>query len=228
MLGDSRSMEHVFSDLTRMTLLIVGALFPIVNPPQSIPIYLSLTGGLPAESRSVLPRKIALNGFGLLFGSVLVGTHILAFFGISLPVVQMAGGLLLVAAGWKLLNRPDEDEKSQELPVKPVTPSYLSRRAFFPLTMPLTVGPGSISVAIAVGANRPPGSEGQWFLPVAALLGCTAVAAAIYVTYRYAREIGRFVGDSVMNVIIRLSSFILMCIGFQIGWNGISKLLASI
>src|SRR6266850_3608744 len=107
-------MHEAIAELVRTTLLIVGALFPIVNTPQNIPIFLTLTAGLSRESRSVLARKVAVNGFALLIVSVLIGTHILAFFGISLPVVQVGGGLVVTAAGWKLLSRPDDDDKEPE------------------------------------------------------------------------------------------------------------------
>ena len=90
-------MDDAITELVRPTLLLVGALFPIVNTPQNIPVFLDLTRGLSTESRSILARKIALNSFGLLIVSVLIGTHILAFFGISLPVVQVAGGLMVMA-----------------------------------------------------------------------------------------------------------------------------------
>jgi multiple antibiotic resistance protein len=220
-------MHDAIAELVRTTLLIVAALFPIVNPPENIPIFLALTTGLSPENRSILARKIAINGFALLMVSLLIGTHILAFFGISLPIVQVGGGLVIVAAGWKLLNRPDEDEKTRGASPKPVQGAYLSRRAFYPLTLPLTVGPGSISVAIAVGANRTPGAATHWALPVAAFLGCAVIAAIIYVVYRFAEPIGRFLGDTAMSVVVRLSSFILLCIGVQIVWNGMSKLLIS-
>src|SRR6185295_10316097 len=106
-------MHDAIADLVRTTLLIVGALFPIVNTPQNIPIFLTLTAGLSRESRAVLARKIAVNGFGLLVVSVLIGTHILAFFGISLPVVQVGGGLVVMATAWKLLNREDDDKTAR-------------------------------------------------------------------------------------------------------------------
>jgi multiple antibiotic resistance protein len=220
-------MNDTIAELVRTTLLIVGALFPIVNPPENIPIFLALTTGLSSESRSVLARKVAVNGFALLLVSVLIGTHILAFFGISLPVVQVGGGLVVIATGWKLLNRADDDDRAPQ-PLTAPNRSYLSRRAFYPLTLPLTVGPGSISVAIAVGADRPPGSETHWFLPLAALLGCAAVALTIYFSYRFAEPVGRTLGDTAMNIIVRLWSFILLCIGVQILWNGASKLLPAI
>ncbi len=221
-------MHDAIAELVRTTLLIIGALLPIVNPPENIPIFLALTTGLSPENRSVLARKVAVNGFTLLVVSVLIGTHILAFFGISLPIVQVGGGLVLIAGGWKLLNRPDEEERAPDATPKSLKASYLSRRAFYPLTLPLTVGPGSISVAIAVGANRPPGSEMHWSLPVAAFLGCAVIAVTIYIVYRFAEPIGRILGDTAMSIIVRLSSFVLLCIGVQIVWNGVSKLLSTI
>jgi len=225
-------MHTAISELVRAALLIIGALFPIVDSPDNIPIFLTLTKGLSTESRAVLARKIAVNSFGILIVSVLIGTHILAFFGISLPVVQVGGGLIVTAVGWKLLNRPDDDTKAQESSSKPLKDAYLSaylaRRAFYPLTMPLTVGPGSISVAIAVGASQALGGEARWILPVAAFLGCVVIAGSIYLMYRFAEPIGRIVGETAMNVIFRLSAFILVCIGVQIVWNGTSALLQTI
>jgi multiple antibiotic resistance protein len=218
-------MRNALTELLKTALLVIGALFPIVNPVDNIPIFLSLTAGLSTNSRSVMARKIAIYGFILLIGSVLIGTHILSFFGISLPVVQLGGGFVVMAAGWMLLNKKDEDGIAHESAQTPVEASYLSKRAFYPLTLPLTVGPGSISVAIAVGANRPPGSELRWYLPIAAVLGCAALAVIIYLTYRFAEPIGRVVGETAMSIIIRLSSFILLCIGVQIAWNGASALV---
>jgi multiple antibiotic resistance protein len=90
------------------------------------------------------------------------------------------------------------------------------------------VGPGSISVAIAVGANRPQAGGSSWPYLVAAIVGATVVAITIYLSYRFAQSLARVFGDTAMNVIIRLSSFILLCIGVQIGWNGISALLRSV
>jgi multiple antibiotic resistance protein len=225
-------MHAAISELVRASLLIVGALFPIVDSPDNIPIFLALTRGLSTESRAVLARKIAINSFGILIVSVLIGTHILAFFGISLPVVQVGGGLIVTAVGWKLMNRPDDDAKAPESSSKPLKDAYLSaylaRRAFYPLTMPLTVGPGSISVAIAVGASQALGGEARWILPVAAFLACVVIAGSIYLMYRFAEPIGRIVGETAMNVIFRLSAFILVCIGVQIVWNGTSALLQTI
>jgi multiple antibiotic resistance protein len=221
-------MPNPLSDVAKYTLLVVGALFPIVNPIGNTPIFLSLTRGLSSHGRAALARMIALNGLVLILISIFIGTHILAFFGISLPVVQVGGGLIVISTGWTLLRQPDRDDGDEKGASKECHEADYSRQAFYPLTLPLTVGPGSISVAIAVGANRPEGSEWHWPLIAAMLLGSISIAASIYWSYRFAERIGRTLGDSAMNVIIRLSSFILVCIGVQITWNGVSALLRTV
>ncbi len=220
-------MNRALSELTSSTLLIVGALFPIVNPLGNTPIFLSLTRGLSGKGRAKLARAIAVNGLLLIVVSIFIGTHILAFFGISLPVVQVGGGLIVVSTGWTLLRHTDDDEDATDDAKRPCNDSNYMRQAFYPLTLPLTVGPGSISVAITVGANRTEGSEWRWPLITGLLLGAVLIAVSIYLSYRFAERIGQALGDAAMNVIIRLSSFILVCIGVQITWNGVSTLLRS-
>jgi multiple antibiotic resistance protein len=221
-------MPGAFSVLTKNTLLVFGALFPIVNPIGNTPIFLSLTRGLSGHGRKVLARMISVNGLILIVTSIFIGTHILAFFGISLPVVQVGGGLVVISTGWTLLRQPSDDDDDEKGSARECREMDYSRQAFYPLTLPLTVGPGTISVAITVGANRPEGSEWRWPLIAGMLLGSILIAVSIYVSYRFAEGIGRTLGDSSMNVIIRISSFILVCIGVQILWNGLSALLKTV
>lgn len=215
-------MPGAFSDLAKNVLLVVGALFPIVNPIGNTPIFLSLTRGLSEAGRARLSRIIALNGLILIIASIFIGTHILAFFGLSLPVVQVAGGLVVISTGWTLLRQPTDDREDAQQ--KECNEANYERQAFYPLTLPLTVGPGSISVAIAVGANRSEGSEWRWSLIAGMLLGAALISASIFLSYRFAQRLAKALGESAMNVIIRLSSFILLCIGVQILWNGLSAL----
>jgi multiple antibiotic resistance protein len=221
-------MPGTLSDLFKNVLLVVAALFPIVNPIGNTPIFLSLTRGLSSHGRIALARLIAINGLLLILASVFVGTYILAFFGISLPVVQVGGGLVVISTGWTLLRRPDDDDIDGSKVERDCDERNYARQAFYPLTLPLTVGPGSISVAIAVGANRREGSEWQWPLIGGMLIGSILIAASIYLSYRFAERLARALGEPAMNVIIRLSSFILLCIGVQILWNGASALLRTI
>lgn len=215
-------------ELARNTLLVVGALFPIVNPIGSTPIFLSLTRGLSGRGRAVLARMIAVNGLILILTSIFIGTYILAFFGISLPVVQVGGGLVVISTGWALLRQPSDDGDEGDGKGKECNEADFERQAFYPLTLPLTVGPGSISVAITVGANRPEGSELRWPVIGGLVLGSVLIALSIYWSYRFAERLGRTLGDSAMNVVIRISSFILVCIGVQILWNGLSALLRTV
>jgi multiple antibiotic resistance protein len=220
-------MGDTLSELVKNTLLLVGALFPIVNPIGNTPIFLTLTRGLSDQGRNALARAIALNGLTLILASIFIGTHILAFFGISLPVVQVGGGLVVISAAWSLSRQPD-DEGTEEDGTRECNEANYLRQAFYPLTLPLTVGPGSISVAITAGANRSEGSEWRWPLIAGMLLGSALIAASIYVSYRFAERIARTIGDAAMNVVVRLSSFILVCIGVQILWNGLSALLRTV
>lgn len=221
-------MPGTLSDLAKYTLLVVGALFPIVNPIGNTPIFLSLTRGLSGRGRRVLARMIAVNGLILILASLFIGIHILTFFGISLPVVQVGGGLVVISTGWALLREPNDEGADGDGSHGECSEGDYSRRAFYPLTLPLTVGPGTIATAITVGANRPEGSEWRWPLIGGMLLGALLIAASIYLSYRFAERLGRTLGDQAMNVIIRLSSFILVCIGVQILWNGLSTLLRTI
>lgn len=217
-------VNAALSELVASTLLVVGALFPIVNPLGNAPIFLMLTRGLSEQGRAKLARTIAIDGLVLMVASIFIGTHILGFFGISLPVVQVGGGLVVVSTGWALLRHNDEDDTTQDAK-RPCNEANYMRQAFYPLTLPLTVGPGSISVAITVGANRTEGANWRWPPITGLLLGVLAIAVSIYLSYRFAERIAEVLGEAAMNVVIRLSSFILVCIGVQILWNGLTTLL---
>jgi len=210
-------------EVAKSILLIVSALFPIVNPIGGAPVFLALTGDYSAPARRLLAWRIALNSFILIVASYLIGTHILNFFGISIPVVQVGGGLIVISNGWAMLKQKDPDERGQIQ--KNMNPADILRRAFYPLTMPLTVGPGSISAAITLGANAPP-HLGASLIPISsAIVGAAIVAITIYLCYGFADRLAAVLGPTGMNVILRLSSFLLVCIGVQIFWNGASALI---
>jgi multiple antibiotic resistance protein len=204
-------------------LLVFAALFPIVNPLGGAPIFLAMTSDYSPEERASLAWRVTVNAFILLVASVATGTYVLEFFGISVPVVQVGGGLVVSTLGWQLLQDPSAIDK-------PSTASASRRRnlAFYPLTMPLTVGPGSISVAITIGANHPDSLRSLLVNIPAILIGVTLVSATVFVAYRYADRLSRVIGETGMSVLLRLSAFILLCIGVQIVWNGASALIRTL
>jgi multiple antibiotic resistance protein len=210
-------------EIVKSCLVVLTALFPIVDPLGNIPIFLGLTTGYSTADRTTLSRKIALNSLWLLIGSMLIGSHILKFFGISIPVVQIGGGMVVMWTGWTLLQRDAEQE--QEHAQKKVSRQDISDRAFYPLTLPLTVGPGSLSVALTLGASQGIHESG-WIRLIAAVIGPILVVATIYLCYRFAERLARILGQTAMNVIVRLASFILLCIGVQIFTHGIHDLIA--
>jgi multiple antibiotic resistance protein len=207
----------------KSTLLFLSALLPIVNPLGGSPIFLLLTRDFSTKDRTALSRQVAVNSFALLAVSYFVGSHILAFFGISLPVVQVGGGLVVISTGWAMLTRQEEGDR-QSPEHHHVSHDDVFKNAFYPLTLPLTVGPGSISIAITLGANVPR-HNGFALMPfVPALVGSFLVALSVFLCYASAERLGRLFGRTGMTVILRLTSFLLVCIGVQIMWNGISAL----
>jgi multiple antibiotic resistance protein len=214
-------------EVAKSIILILSALFPIVNPLGGSPVFLALTREYPASARRLLARKVSINSFVLLIASALIGTHVLSFFGISLPVVQVGGGMMVIANGWALLRQNEEVDRSSKVQQK-VDPQDIFRNAFYPLTLPLTVGPGSISVAVTLGANEPRHLGANLLALLAAVVGCALVALSIYVCYGFADRLAALIGENGMSIMLRLSAFLLVCIGVQILWNGVSTLLRTL
>jgi len=213
---------HEASDVTNAFLLVYAGLFPIINPIGNAPIFLGLTRHCAEQERNSLALRVALNSFFLLLGSLLAGSYVLEFFGITLPVVRVAGGLVVAATGWSLLHAQDDldDDQTVHKPVRP-------KEAFYPLTMPITVGPGSIAVAITLGSQRPriASLTELALLGGAAFAGLVAIVATIYVCYRFAEGTVGALGENGTDVLVRLAAFILLCIGIEIIWNGYSALV---
>ncbi|WP_243047720.1 MarC family protein [Dyella sp. RRB7] len=216
-------------EFTQTFLLLFTGLFPIINPPASALIVLSLLPHATPAERTDLAWRITTNSFAILLGSLLIGAYVLAFFGISIPVLRVAGGLIIGMAGWNLLQKPDDEDngdEAQAMDARQRTGS-LASKAFYPLTMPLTVGPGSIAVAIALGTGSPreglsPGHIGG----VGAAL--VALCASIYICVRFAGDLERLLGTVGTKIAMRLFAFVIFCIGVQLFWIGLSELLASV
>jgi len=214
---------HYFAGIV---FIAVAALLPIIDPLAGAPIYLAMTSDLAPGERARTAKLVALNCFVLLLASILIGAYVLDFFGVSIPAVQVAGGIVVCALAWSLLNGPITPPVSAS--AAPATPDSLRQRAFYPLTMPLTVGPGSISVAITLGANPPRDLRELLITTLAHVVGVLITAFAIYLCYRYAERLMRRLGTTGTDIMIRLTAFILLAIGTQIIWNGARSMLGSV
>jgi multiple antibiotic resistance protein len=200
--------------------LTFAALFPIVNPLSNVPIFMQLTQAVPAAVRNRMSRDIALSGLLLLLVSLFLGSHLLVFFGITLPAVRIGGGAVITIMGWRLLNQGDNPIEEQASGAEQGGADHV----FYPLTLPLTVGPGSIATAIALGSQWTL-LRGDWTLftlqASAAVAGLVAISVTVFLCYRFAENISKILGQTGTKVFMKLSSFILLCIGVQIGLDGI-------
>jgi multiple antibiotic resistance protein len=212
--------------ILRTALVTVAALLPITNPPGNAPIFLSLTRGMTESARRAMARRVGLNCLILLVAAAFIGSHVLAFFDISLPVVRVGGGLLVAATAWRLLRAEGEGSGDPVGASRSMTAEEIAGRAFYPLSFPITVGPGSISIAITLGASLP--KRGVPFLTTAIglVIGVWLASMAIWLAYRYASRMVQRLGATGTAVFLRLSAFILLCIGVQICWDGLAELLA--
>lgn len=204
-------------------LLAFPALFSIINPLGGAFIFLGATERCTLETREHLARWVAIHSFFVLSASLYVGAYVLSFFGISIAALRVAGGIIIAINGFRMLNQGDSEEKEQTA-VQAASRRDASRLAFFPLTLPVTTGPGTISVAVALGANKPKGLEFLWF-SLAATATTLIMCGLIFLLYRSADRVGKAVGPTGTTIIVRLSAFLLFCIGVQVIWSGLEELL---
>ncbi len=214
-------MEAFVVPMLKALALVPVTLLPIINPLSTAPVF-AATVGSDAELARRLARQVAINAWFVVVVSIVVGTYVLALFGISLPVVRIGGGLLVAATGWRMLHRSDGDEVHAKAAAETSELSHAEvvRRSFFPITFPLTTGPGTIAASIALGAQMP--SSPVLYLAGAAVAaaGAALVSLSLYWLFKNAAKVMDRLGEVGMLVMMRLMAFILLCIGIQIMWDG--------
>lgn len=211
-------------------LFALSSLFSIVNPVGGALIFAQVTAANSHAERVELARRIGVYAALVMLAALWAGAPILNFFGVSLGALRIAGGLVVAASAWGLLNRPEAREARKQAEVggevgpKEAVRSRdaLAEIAFFPLTLPFTTGPGTIAVAITLGSNRPgPMAERLGFyVAVSAAALCVALLAALL--YASADRVVRLIGPVGARVLGRLFAFLLLCVGTQITISGIT------
>ena len=179
-------------------LYVFTSLVTVVNPIGAAMFFLTITSGATRAQRMTLSNKVCIYFLIMALVTLCAGSFVLSFFGISLGVLRVAGGLILFSAGWLALNN---------------TSSY-------PFTMPLTLGPGAIAVTTAIGTSM------NFTIPnvIGAFAAALANALIVWLCFRYADRITEILGPSGSDAIGRIFSFILVCLGVQIFWTGFSEL----
>lgn len=210
-------------------LLVLATVLPILNPAATAPIFLGLTEGASEATRNLLARRIAGNTVALLTGAMLIGSHVLDLFGISLPIVSVAGGTIIAANAWRLLNFDSSTTDRRQALADAFTPEMARKHAFYPLTFPISCGPGSVAAAITIGVTL---HEDRLALSMARFTGGFAAlvltGVVLFIAFRYATQLLKPLGETGTAVFLRLSAFILLCLGVQIVWDGFSQLVHSL
>ena len=219
-------LANIATQTGSFLLLAFPALFSIINPLGGAFVFLAATRGYSEETRPRLARQVATYSSIMLVVSMLIGGFVLKIFGISMPVLRVAGGIVIALAAWKLLNAED-DSAERGAVVEEANTRDEGSLAFYPLTMPMTTGPGTISVAIALGTSGA-GGDNPLVFGVQALVTAVLISLLIFVLYRSSSRISRAIGPTGTAIVARLSAFLLFCIGIQLMWTGIAELVGSL
>lgn len=209
-------------DAVAAFLLGYPALFSIVNPISGAFIFREVTAHRTPADRHLLARQVATYSLAVMMLALWAGSFVLAFFGITLAALRVAGGLVVALSAWDLLNSPEKREARKQ---EQAAPTDNTDVALFPLTIPFTTGPGTMSVAVALGAGHPRSFPGAvWFF-----LGMTGAAAAlaltVWITYRSADRVAGMMGPTGSRTVTRLAAFPLLCVGVQILITGVEDVL---
>lgn len=207
--------------------LMLAALFPVVNPPGSALVFLAMTKRASASTRRALARRVSINAFFVMAGSLFIGTSILQLYGITVPVLRVAGGLVVATSGWRLLNSgstKEEDARASD------SKAEYANQAFYPLTLPLTTGPGTIAVMISLGLaqNSYHGELDRIGFFISGLLAILTIVLTVYFCFSFADWVAKVLGHGATDIAVRLSAFILYCLGVQIVWSGATELIKSL
>ncbi len=208
-------------------LLAFPTLFSIVNPFGSALIFKEATSDRSLSERHYLARRIGIYTAFILIGSMWIGGFVLAFFGISLEALRIAGGLVVTVSAWGLLMEPQRHEDRKVADAAP-THGDPEDVAFFPLTMPLTTGPGTIAIAIALSSQQPTDGIGRVAYTAGSSLAALAIAALVWVSYAWSDQVVALLGARGARILSRLTAFILLCVGIQIITTGVMSLAAAV
>jgi multiple antibiotic resistance protein len=208
-----------------------SALLPLINPLGSALVFLGLVGRAPIDIYRSLARNIAINTVVFFAVIELVGSSLLGFFGISLPIMEVSGGIVIAMIGWSLLNQKEStpNPEKTEAAVPAVTKAEIAElqdKAFYPFTFPITAGPGCIVVMLTLSVHATQKTVSETVLAhVGLFIAAIVLSGSIYLCYANAPRIARTISPSTAHGILRVVAFILFCIGVQIAWNGMSELL---
>lgn len=197
------------------------AVFPIINPIAMSSVFYNMTYYATPEQRKKLAFQVSIYGTVLLLGTLFIGPFILKFFGLQAADIRVAGGLVVFSIAWKMLTNPKEVDNKNVM----VDNQDVMTLAFYPLTMPLTAGAGSIAIVVAL-ATQAKDTVYKWNEYFSIASAIVAIFVLVYFCYSYSDRIFKMLGKTGGKAVSSLSAFILLAISVSVTWSGIQMLIA--
>ena len=221
-------MPLMYQSFINLVFIGVIALFPVVNPIGSAFIISPYLANLSSAEKRVAVGRITGYAFLLCTVSLFAGPWILDAFGLSIPVIQLAGGIMICKIGWEFLSSDQKATPSPDLEHKGAVISEYSKllnKLFYPITFPLTTGAGTISVLFTLSASSSAVNEKEHYLNLLAIMvSILIMCALIFIFYLNTKRILNYLGTNGENIVNRISAFLIFCVGLQIAVNGIRQL----
>lgn len=212
-------------------LMFMGiiALFPVVNPIGTAFIVMPYFDHLSDAHKQSAVRKITIYAFGVCVVALFAGQWILDLFGISIPVVRMAGGVMICKMGWEFLTKDKEASPSDESSLdSDAGYRQVEKQLFYPITFPTTTGAGTISVLFTLSAHGTAQSFRAYVVNQGAiLLAIVVICVLVYVFYSNTRLFVRFLGSEGEKIFNRITAFLIFCVGLQIATTGIKAVFTT-
>lgn len=210
---------------TTVFITILVGLFSLINPLSALPVYIGMTQDYSEENKLRTLKKTCVYIFIICVVSYFLGVYLLNFFGITIPALRVAGGLVIFRSGWQLLNLKHKKELREDANDESDKKEDIS---FSPLAMPLLAGPGSMSFLITLYSTRSENlNEGLW-QDAQALLAIVIVTVSIYFVFKFAPRLMRRTGKSGLNSLSKVMGFIVICIGIQMIVSSVSTVVKNI
>ncbi|MBL7764416.1 MAG: MarC family protein [Chitinophagaceae bacterium] len=218
-------MIHSFFHLLFISIV---ALFPVVNPIGSALMVNPYFSGLDRNDKRIAVRKIAFYAFCLCTFFLFAGHLLLNLFGISIPVIQLAGGIMICKTGWESLTSDDTSQQTistNDTNLDNQQKLNIENKLFYPITFPITTGAGTISVLFTLGAHSVDANITNYIVNVSAILVAIIIMCILVIIFFLnTKLILSYLGSHSETIINRLMSFLLFCVGLQIASTGIKSL----
>jgi multiple antibiotic resistance protein len=205
------------SEWGHIIIIVVTALFPIVDPIGAIPVFLAITERDSVQYRNYQLRKACLYVFGILTIFLVAGNIIMKFFGISIPGIRIAGGLVLFRIAQDMLQAKPKYKQSQKEHIESVHKTDVS---FTPLAMPLLSGPGAIAITLGLTTL-----VDHWYDYLIIIGAIGTIAVSCWVILHASTKIITILGITGMNIITRMMGFLILCVSIQFVINGVLNII---